>query len=159
MHRRFFVSALCIAFLAVTGISLAAATELPLTDTQLKKLIALINERGGKTTIDLEPASALGIDTTLHLPPLPNIGVEDDEGFGHQFSILPEDQGYLLGRLKLSNQNLGTISAYRINSELTLISAITFRKGGYGVLTMPTEDAKLGLLQELSFWSSYTDKQ
>lgn len=94
----------------------------------------------------------------MPLPPLPSIGSEDDQSFGHQFSILPADQGYLLGRIKLgSTENLAPIEAYRVNPELGLVAAITFRKGGFGVLTLAPDEAKLGVDRELAFWARYAD--
>jgi hypothetical protein len=158
MRPRLMISIVFIALLLVIPRSLVAAGEPKMTDAQLKKILTLIDQAGHKTTIDLEPATALGIDTKLPLPPLPSIGSEDDQSFGHQFSILPEDQGYLLGRIKLGNtENLAPIEAYRVNPELGLVAAITFRKGGFGVLTLSPDEANLGVDRELAFWARYAD--
>lgn len=50
-----------IALLIVIPRSLVAADEPKMADAQLKKILTLIDQAGHKTTIDLEPANALGI--------------------------------------------------------------------------------------------------
>ncbi|HTS94037.1 MAG TPA: hypothetical protein VMG55_18635 [Stellaceae bacterium] len=141
---------------AVTvGLGGAARAEVRglISDAQLAKIVAMLDERGKEIPLDQYVTEALGLTKAGAKISPRQIAVQDDDGLIHAFIRLDKGGGYLLGRVAEPG-----VLVIRVSADWRLVSAILKSPGGPQTATLPRPEAQQGFEEELKQWAKIADE-
>jgi len=141
------------AFLA--GLATAASADISsqISDAQLGKIIAMLDERGKEVPLDQHVTDALGLTKGGGKISPRQIAIQDEDGLVHAFIRLDKGGGYLLGRVAEPG-----VLVIRVSADWKPLSAILKSPGGPQTSTLPGADAQQRLEEELRQWAKIADE-
>ncbi|MGE5203195.1 MAG: hypothetical protein ACM3O6_14150 [Acidobacteriota bacterium] len=133
---------------AATADAVAQASE-----AQMRKVIAMLDERGKEIPLDQAVTDALGLTKGGTKISPRQIAVQDDEGLIHAFIRLDKGAGYLLGRVAEAG-----VLVIHASADWRLMGAIVKMPGGKATVTLAGPDAQQRLEEELRQWAKIADE-
>ena len=139
----------------IAGIAAAARADAvsQISDAQLRKVIAMLDERGKEIPLDQPVTDALGLTKGGAKISPRQIALQDDEGLVHAFIRLDKGAGYLLGRVAEAG-----VLVIHVSADWRLKGAILKAPGGTATAALPGPDAQKRLEEELRHWAKIADE-
>jgi hypothetical protein len=142
------VAVLAIALLAPLG----ARAQTPLTPDLAAKLVTLVSTKGHDGKIAPRFANGLGLTAAGQI--WTGREAEADDTAGHHFiDVGPGPNGEIL----LTLLTPGTVTAYRIRRDGTLLSALSADVATRAITMLNPADAQPGFAAECAFWAQHID--
>ncbi|HMK67104.1 MAG TPA: hypothetical protein VK433_01055 [Stellaceae bacterium] len=146
---------LLLAVAVTLGLSGAARAEVKglISDEQISKIVAMLDEHGKEVPLDPYVTEALGLTKDgVKISPR-QIAVRDDEGLIHAFIRLDKGGGYLFGRVAEPG-----VLVIRVSADWKLVSAILKSPGRPETAKLPRPEAQQGYEEELKHWAKIADE-
>ena len=140
-------------FLAGFATSASADVSALISDAQLGKIVAMLDERGKEVPLDQHVTEALGLTKGGARISPRQIAVQDDDGLIHAFIRLDKNGGWLLGRVAEPG-----VLVIRVSADWKLVSAILKSPGSPQTATLPSPDAQQRFEEELRQWAKIADQ-
>jgi hypothetical protein len=156
------IAAIAPALVVPTASAAESAAAAPkLSEAQLRKLIAVIPEKGTVVTANKRVTDTLGLTKDRDVIASRTLTVKERTGsYVHQIQPLPGGQGYLVGKISPT-----TMEVYWTDKNLVLVAAVasmrggpaTGMNGGMMVYSTPLKEAQDDFGKEVAYWATVAD--